>query len=171
MRWLSKLLGSNWCILNLSWIRALDLSGIASLVIHKFVRYRFRFARNRFSFFPSKYFVRLQDIWKTISKHILKMSWKHVLKAFSALQFPDFQDVLKASWRSLPRQLEDIFGRGKIVKLKTFSRRLEDMSGRRLQEVLEINKCFLEYMYLSFFLFPPLVALFAVWVTVILRFV
>ena len=45
------------------------------------------------------------------------------------------QDVFKTSWRRL--------GRRKIVTLKTFWRRPQTMSWRRLQEVLKTNKCLL----------------------------
>ena len=89
-------------------------------------------------------FVGLQDVLKTSSRHVLKMSstrlqcnnftssktssrrLQHVLEDEKLLRWRRLQDVFKTC-------LEDV--------LMTW-RRLEDISWRRLQDVLEANKMF-----------------------------
>ena len=99
---------------------------------------------------PNKYFVCLQDVLKTSSRHVLKTLSRHILKASwrrlqrnsfssSKTSSKSFEDVFKTSCEMFWRRLQ----RGKIVMLKTCWRCLQDMSWRRLQNVLKINKCFL----------------------------
>ena len=94
----------------------------------------------------------LQKLWKMLlpSKHLL------VLKTSSArLQRnkTSCKGVLKTFWRHLTRRLEDMsrrfgrrFGRWKIVTLKKSSRRLEDMSWRRLGDKQNV---YWRYLYLT----------------------
>ena len=112
---------------------------------------------------PSKAFVSLQDPLKTSSRHVFKTSsinifktcWRHVFKT-------SLRHVFKMSWNvfsitifCLSRRLQDVFktaweisarrlGRRKIITLKTCWRRLQDISWRRLEDVLKISKCLLD---------------------------
>ena len=67
---------------------------------------RTRFVRNRYRFFSSKHFVGFQNVWNSISRYILKMLSRHVLKKSSTEQFLVFQDFFKMysediSWRCI----------------------------------------------------------------------
>ena len=96
---------------------------------------------------PSKYFVSLHSVFKISSRYVFKTSWRHVFKTFSRHVFTtSSRHVFKTSSRRLQRNsfassktyFQDIFarrlGRRKIVTLRTFSRRLQDMSSRRLHD-------------------------------------
>ena len=78
---------------------------------------------------PSQHFVCLQDFLKRFSRR---------------LQRNNFLSS-KTSSRRLGRRkiVTRCLGRRKIVTLKTFWRRLQDMSRRRLQDVFKTNKCLL----------------------------
>ena len=89
---------------------------------------------------PSKNFVCLRDVLKTSSRYVFKTSSKHVFKTSSRrLQRNNFSSPKTSCERSWKRLL----GRRKIVTLKTCRRRLQDISWRRLQDVLKTNKCLL----------------------------
>ena len=107
--------------------------------------------------FPSKHLL----VFKTSQRRLQDMSWRRLQHVFSVKMFYlprpledvlqiRLKDLLKTSCRHLTRRLEDVFktswgrlGRQKIVALKTSPRRLENMSWRRLQDVLETNKMFI----------------------------
>ena len=79
---------------------------------------------------PSKHLLVLKTSWRRLQN----MSWKRLENVFSVTIFrlprrleDVLKDVSKTSWKRL--------GRWKIVTLKTPSRRLQDMSSRRLQDV------------------------------------
>ena len=93
---------------------------------------------------------RLEDMsWKRL-EDILKTSWRHVFKTTSRrLQRNNFLSS-KTFSRRLQEVSQDVFkmssrrlGRRKIVTLKTFWRCLQDILWRRLQDVLNTNKCLL----------------------------
>ena len=131
-----------------------------------FVRYRFfkcRFARSKIYTFRFVYF---QDVLKTSSRLVFKTpsrygfrtSSRHVFKTSSRRLQPNNFSSSKTSRRRLQDVLQDAFktfsrrlcktssrrlGRRKIVTLNTCWRRLQDMSWRRLQDVLNTNKCLL----------------------------
>ena len=82
----------------------------------------------------------LQDVFKTCLQDVICVTifrlprrLQGVFKTFSEMSSRRFQDVFTTSWRRL--------GRRKIVALKTCCIRLQDMSSKRLQEVLNTNKC------------------------------
>ena len=80
-------------------------------------------------------FVGLEDVFKKSSRHVLKTSSTRLQR--NNLRLPGrFEDFLKTSWRHLARRL----GRWKIVTLKTSWRLLEDMSWRRLEDIMKKSK-------------------------------
>ena len=120
-------------------------------------------SRDKYTGIPSKYFASLHKIFKRSSRHILKTSSRHVLKTSSSHVFKtSSRHVFKTSSRRLQRNnfsssrrlqavLHEVFkksskrlcktssrrlGRRKIVTLKTCWRGLQDMSWRRLEDVL-----------------------------------
>ena len=111
MRWILKLLSSNCCILDLSWIH-LSFSDIGLLDKDLSYIYKFRFVRNSL------------DLLETSRRHILKRSWRrfqHNNFLSSKTPFKTWlQDVFwekvcleaifKSSWRS-----KNV---GKCLKLK-----------------------------------------------------
>ena len=112
-----------WVLINAFWIRL-------RLVKYRFVRYRF--VRYLFRFLSRPWFdtdilVNILFISKTSSRRLQrnnfspsKTTWRH---------------LANTSWRPI--------GKRKIVTLKTYWTRLQDMSRRRLQVVLKTNKDFL----------------------------
>ena len=93
---------------------------------------------------------RLQDM---SSRRLQDMSSRRLQDVFSVTIFRlprRLQDVFKTSSRRFAKCLQDVFktssrrlGRRKIVMLKTYWRHLQDMSWRRLRDVLKTNKCLL----------------------------
>ena len=93
--------------------------------------------------YPSNYFLCLQDIFKTSSRHVFKRY---------------LQDVFKTSWKTKNCYAEDV--------LKTSSTRLEDqqMSSRRLEDQQRLATWlpsftsnfffFFDLTFVNFFLFP-----------------
>ena len=89
---------------------------------------------------------------------VSKTSWRR-LQDMSSKNHQDMSsrrlhDVFSVTIFRLPRRLEDLFKtfcemssrrlvRRKIVMLKTYWRHLQDMSWRRLRDVLKTNKCLL----------------------------
>ena len=95
----------------------------------------------------SKHFLWLQDVLKTSSRYVLKTSSRHVFKTSSRrLQRNNFSSS-KTSSRRLCKTFSRRLGRRKIVTLKTCWRHLQDMSWRRLQDVLKTNNCLLGYYF------------------------
>ena len=80
---------------------------------------------------------RLQEVFKTCLQNVFKTCLQNILKAPSAEQFFVVQDVLKKSSRRL--------GRRKISTLKTCWRLLQDMSWRRLVDLLKTSQYSLVY--------------------------
>ena len=79
---------------------------------------------------------------KTSSRHLQrnnfsssKTFWRHLARRLD--------DILKTFSRCLCKTSSRSLGRRKIVTLKTCSRRLQDISWRRFQDVFNTNKCFL----------------------------
>ena len=100
---------------------------------------------------PSNLFVSLQDMLKSSSRHLFKTSSIHVFKTSSRHVFKtSWRDVFKTSSRYLCKTSWRRLGRRKIVTLKTCWRRSEDMSSRRLQDVLKTNNCLLGKYPLSY---------------------
>ena len=93
---------------------------------------------------------RLQDM---SSRCLEDMSSRRLEEVFRVTIFRlprRLQDVFKTSSRRFAKCLQDVFktssrrlGRRKIVMLKTYWRHLQDMSWRRLRDVLKTNKCLL----------------------------
>ena len=84
---------------------------------------------------PSKYFACLHNVFKASPRHLQDMSSRR-LQDMSSRRLQDMssrrlQNVFSVTIFRLPRRL----GRRKIVTLKTFWRRLEDMSWRRLEDI------------------------------------
>ena len=85
---------------------------------------------------PSKHLL----VFKTSWRRLEDMSWRRLQHVFSVTIF------------RLPRRLEDISQDvliQKIVTLKTSWRRLEEVLKTCLEDVLETNKMFTVYMYLT----------------------
>ena len=94
---------------------------------------------------PSKYFACLHNVFKTSSRHVFKTSSRHVFKTSS-------RHVFKTSSRRLQRNnfsSSKTSWKRKIVSLKTYWRRLQDMSWRHLEDVLKTNKYLLEAFFLN----------------------
>ena len=84
------------------------------------------------------YTVNILFVSKTSSRHVFKTSSRRLQDVFSVTIF-----CIKTSCEMSSRRL----GRRKIVTLKTCWRRLQDMSSRRLQDVLKTNKCLLGWHF------------------------
>ena len=76
---------------------------------------------------------RLQDISSSPLEDVFSVTTFLSSKTPSRRLVRCLQDVLKKSWWRL--------GRGKIVTLKTYWKRLENMPGRCLEDVLKTKKC------------------------------
>ena len=110
---------------------ALDMSGIDFWNIDLLDTHLDLLSPDQYTDIPSKYFVCLQIIFRTSSRHVFKTSSRHVFKKFS-------RHVFKTSSRRLRRR--------KIVTLKTCWGCLQDMSWRLLQDVFKTNKCLLGWV-------------------------
>ena len=91
---------------------------------------------------PSTTVVGLEHVFKTSSRHVLKTSSTRLQRnnfSSSKTSWRRLEDFLKTSCKTSSRRL----GRRKIVTLKKFWRRLQDMSWRRLPDILKTNKCLL----------------------------
>ena len=91
---------------------------------------------------------------KASLRHLQDMSSRRLQNVFSVTIFclpRRLEEVFKTSCEMSSRRLQDVFPkiRRKIVTLKTCWRRLQDMTGRRLEDVLKTNRCLLEW-YSSF---------------------
>ena len=74
-----------------------------------------------------------------LGEDVLKTSSRHLQGVFSVRYFclpRRLEDVLKTSWKRLARRLEDILGR-----------RIANTSWRRLEDVLEDEKCYAEDVF------------------------
>ena len=97
---------------------------------------------DKYTDIPSKYFVCLQNIFKTSSRHVFKTSSRR-------LQRNNFSSS-KTSWRRLQDILQDVF--------KTFSRRFQDvlediklLCWRRVEDIFKTNKCLLGNSFVYIF--------------------
>ena len=92
--------------------------------------------------FSQQAFVGLQDVLKLSSRYVLKTSSTHLqcnIFLSSKMSTSGLEDVLKTSWRRFEDILQGVLKkagkrlrRRKIVTLKTFWRRLEEMPWRHL---------------------------------------
>ena len=64
----------------------------------------------------SKYFVCLQDVVKTSSRHVSKTTSRHVLKKSLRKQLFVFQDVSNTSSKTFSRCLEDVLEDEKLLR-------------------------------------------------------
>ena len=81
-------------------------------------------------FFQLVLFKHQLKIWKLfILRCVISQQTFFLVKTY----WRSLEDVLKTSWRRLARRLEDVLGR-----------RIANMSWRRLQDVLEDEKCYAE---------------------------
>ena len=95
-------------------------------------------------------FVGLQDVLRTSSRHVLKMSSTRL----QCNNFSSCKTSCKYVFKTSSRRYQDVFARRlrdvledeKLLRWRRLEdmswRRLEDMSWRRLEDVLEINKMF-----------------------------
>ena len=79
----------------------------------------------------SKYLLIFKDVFKTSSRHVLKTLQYFFSVTIFRSSTTSCKDVFKTSRKTSWRRLE----RRKIVTLKTYWRRLHDMSWRRLEDM------------------------------------
>ena len=96
---------------------------------------------------PSKYFFRLQDVFKASSRHVFKRSSRHVFKRSSRHVFKkSSRHVFKTSWRCLQcnnflsskaswRRLEDVLEDEKLLR----RRRVEDVFKTCFEDVFKTS--------------------------------
>ena len=83
--------------------------------------------------------------FKTSWRRLEDMSWRSLQHVFSVtvLRLPRrLEDLLKTSCKDVMKTSSRCLGKRKTITLKTSWRRLEDISWRPLQDVLEVNKMF-----------------------------
>ena len=100
---------------------------------------------------PSNLFFYLQDMLKSSSRYLFKTSSIRVFKTSSRHAFKtSWRDVFKTSSRYLCKRSWRRLGRRETVSLKMCWRRSEDMSSRRLEDVLNTNNYLLGRYPLSY---------------------
>ena len=118
---------------------------------YRFVRYWFRFVSRPWldTDIPSKHFLCLQDVFKTLqdmfSRRLQNMSSKTSWRRFARC----LQDIFKMYLQDFFKTSSGRLGRRKTVTLKTYWRGFQDLPWRRLQDLLKTSKCLLGSFWIS----------------------